>query len=226
MPSWERKRQPDDVPTPVAIALSDFCRRAGVPASPRAVRSALSAISEAEDFRVRAVTDAEPAARPLGPYAVVDLVRGTPLDTAALRQRSGYYTLVEEMLAASCEIHVLRDPTRGGLATTLNEIAIQSQVAIILDETSIPVRPAVRAACEMLGFDPLYVANEGKLVAIVAREAAEKILQAMRSNRYGREAVVIGEVQAAPANRVLIKTGIGGTRVLDMLSGEMLPRIC
>jgi hypothetical protein len=101
MPSWERKRQPDDVPTPVAIAVSDFCRRAGAPASPRAVRSALSAISEAEDFRVRAVTDAEPAARPLGPYAVVDLVRGTPLDTAALRQRSGYYTLVEEMLALS-----------------------------------------------------------------------------------------------------------------------------
>jgi hypothetical protein len=98
MPSWERKRQPDDVPTPVAIAVSDFCRRAGAPASPQAVRSALSALSEAEDFRVRLVTDAEPAARPLGPYAVVDLARGTPLDTAALRQRSGYYALVEELL--------------------------------------------------------------------------------------------------------------------------------
>jgi hypothetical protein len=98
MPSWERKRQPDDVPTPVAIAVSDFCRRAGAPASPQAVRSALSALSEADDFRVWAITDSEPAARPLGPYAVVDLARGTVLDTAALRERSGYYALVEEML--------------------------------------------------------------------------------------------------------------------------------
>ena len=99
MASWERKRQPDDVPTPVAVAVSDFCRRAGAPAAPRAVREALSTVSEAEDFRVRAVTDAEPPVRPLGPFAVVDLARGTPADTAALRERSGYYALVEELLA-------------------------------------------------------------------------------------------------------------------------------
>jgi hypothetical protein len=100
MASWERKRQPDDVPTPVAVAVSDFCRRAGTPAAPRAVREALSTVSEADDFRVRAVTDAEPPVRPLGPFAVVDLARGTPADTAALRERSGYYALVEELLAA------------------------------------------------------------------------------------------------------------------------------
>jgi hypothetical protein len=99
MASWERKRQPDEVPTPVAVALSDFCRRAGVPAAPRAVREALSTVSEADDFRVRAVTDAEPPVRPLGPFAVVDLARGTPAETAALRERSGYYALVEELLA-------------------------------------------------------------------------------------------------------------------------------
>jgi hypothetical protein len=99
MASWERKRQPDDVPTPVAVAVSDFCRRAGVPASPRAVREALSVVSDADDFRVRAVTDAEPSTRPLGPFAVVDVARGTAADTAALRERSGYYALVEEMLA-------------------------------------------------------------------------------------------------------------------------------
>jgi len=99
MASWERKRQPDDVPTPVAVAVSDFCRRAGAPAAPRAVREALSTVSEADDFRVRAATDAEPPLRPLGPFAVVDLARGTPAETAALRERSGYYALVEELLA-------------------------------------------------------------------------------------------------------------------------------
>jgi hypothetical protein len=99
MASWERKRQPDDVPTPVAVAVSDFCRRAGTPAAARAVREALSTVTEADDSRVRAVTDAEPPVRPLGPFAVIDLARGTPPDTAALRERSGYYALVEELLA-------------------------------------------------------------------------------------------------------------------------------
>lgn len=134
--------------------------------------------------------------------------------------------LVAAMMAVSKNIHVLRDPTRGGLATTLNEIANQSQVGIILNESSIPVRPAVRAACEMLGFDPLYVANEGKLVAIVAKDDAQAILSAMQLNRYGAEAVIIGEVQSEPAGRVLMKTEIGSTRIVDILAGEMLPRIC
>jgi hydrogenase expression/formation protein HypE len=134
--------------------------------------------------------------------------------------------LVAAMLEASDQIHTLRDPTRGGLATTLNEIAQQSQVSIRIEEEKIPVRDAVRAACEMLGYDPLYVANEGKLVAMVATEDAKVVLKAMRRTRYGQEAVAIGQVVAEPAGRVLVQTGIGGTRLVDMLTGEMLPRIC
>ena len=134
--------------------------------------------------------------------------------------------LVQAMLAASPDIHVLRDPTRGGLATTLNEIAQQSNVGIVLEESQVPVRPAVAAACEILGFDPLYVANEGKLVAIAAPEAAEAVLQAMRATRYGEEAVVIGTVREKPAGRVLMHTALGSHRVVDVLMGEMLPRIC
>ena len=134
--------------------------------------------------------------------------------------------LIEAMLNASSRIHVLRDPTRGGLATTLNEIATQSSVGILLNEEKIPVRPEVAAACEMLGFDPLYVANEGKLVAIVAREDAESVLEAMHSTRYGESAVIIGEVTGEPLGRVLLKTPLGSTRIVDMLAGEMLPRIC
>ena len=135
--------------------------------------------------------------------------------------------LVAALLTAGGEaVHVLRDPTRGGVATTLNEIARQAGVAVVLDERAIPVRPPVVAACEMLGFDPLYVANEGKLLAFVAAEAAPAVLAAMRATRYGEEAVVVGRVQAAPAGRVLLRTAIGSTRVVDMLAGEMLPRIC
>jgi hydrogenase expression/formation protein HypE len=130
------------------------------------------------------------------------------------------------MLETSSHIHVLRDPTRGGIASTLNEIARQSQVSILLDEASIPVRPAVQAACEMLGFDPLYIANEGKLLAIVAADDGEKVLEAMRATRYGEDAVIVGQVRADPAGRVLLKTAIGTTRIVDMLAGEMLPRIC
>jgi hydrogenase expression/formation protein HypE len=134
--------------------------------------------------------------------------------------------LIEAMLDASPHIHVLRDPTRGGLATTLNEIAAQSNVRIILHEQAIPVHPEVNAACEMLGFDPLYVANEGKLVCIVQREDAEKVLSVMKQTRYGEGAVLIGEITESPKGRVLLKTAIGSTRVVDMLAGEMLPRIC
>jgi hydrogenase expression/formation protein HypE len=134
--------------------------------------------------------------------------------------------LTAAILDASDQVHVLRDPTRGGLATTLNEIAAQSHVGILLREEDIPVRPEVSAACEMLGFDPLYVANEGKLVAIVARDDAESVLKAMRSTRYGADAVIIGEVTEERHGRVLLKTGFGTTRIVDMLAGEMLPRIC
>jgi hydrogenase expression/formation protein HypE len=134
--------------------------------------------------------------------------------------------LVSAMLETSKAVHVMRDPTRGGVASALNEIAKQSGVCIIADEKKIPVRPAVHAACEMLGFDPLYIANEGKLIAIVAPDDADKILETMRSTRYGEESVLIGEVLDAPVGRLLLKTAIGGTRIVDMMAGEILPRIC
>ncbi len=134
--------------------------------------------------------------------------------------------LIAEVLAAAPHTHVLRDPTRGGLATTLNEIVEQSGVNILLEEKSIPVLPAVRAACEMLGFDPLYVANEGKVIVIVPAKEAEAALDAMRRNPYGKMATRIGTVQEQPSGRVLLHTLIGGTRILDVLAGEMLPRIC
>jgi hydrogenase expression/formation protein HypE len=134
--------------------------------------------------------------------------------------------LVAAMLAAGANVHVLRDPTRGGLATTLNEIAGQSNVAVHIEEEKIPLKEGVWAACEMLGFDPLHVANEGKLVAMVAPGDAQAVLAAMRATRYGEEAAIIGEVAAEPAGKVLMKTSIGGTRIVHMLVGEMLPRIC
>ncbi len=134
--------------------------------------------------------------------------------------------LVADLLAACPDVHVLRDPTRGGVATTLNEIARQSGVCITLFEKTLPARPAVAAVCEMLGFDPLYVANEGKVLVILPRESAGRALAALRASQYGAEAVLIGEVSQSPQGRVLMKTAIGATRVVDMLAGEMLPRIC
>jgi hydrogenase expression/formation protein HypE len=134
--------------------------------------------------------------------------------------------LVEALFEACGAIHTLRDPTRGGVATTLNEIARQSGVTIRLDEASIPVDGPVQAACEMLGFDPLYIANEGKLVVILPEGEADRALQAMKSMPYGAGACRIGVVEGGEAGRVLMRTSIGGTRVVDVLAGEMLPRIC
>jgi hydrogenase expression/formation protein HypE len=134
--------------------------------------------------------------------------------------------LVEATFGVCPDIHVLRDPTRGGLATTLNEIARQSELSILIEETSLPVKPEVMAACEMLGFDPLYVANEGKLVAFVPQDCVAAVLEAMRAYPLGSDAVQIGTVQASPKGRVLMRTAIGATRVVDVLAGEMLPRIC
>lgn len=123
-------------------------------------------------------------------------------------------------------IHCLRDPTRGGAATTLNEIAKRAGVGMLLREHSIPVRETVKGACEVLGLDPLYVANEGKLLAIVVPEMAEDVLRQMRQHELGRDAAMIGEVVAEHPGMVLMKTGVGGTRVLDVMFGEQLPRIC
>jgi hydrogenase expression/formation protein HypE len=134
--------------------------------------------------------------------------------------------LVEAMLRASQEIHVLRDPTRGGLATVLWEIAQSSGVGVVVEEEAIPVRHEVKGVCELLGFDPLYLANEGKLVAVVPENHAEKVLTTMRGNPLGRDSAIIGRVVADHAGRVHLKTGIGGHRLLEPLSGEQFPRIC
>ena len=134
--------------------------------------------------------------------------------------------LVADMLSYSSAINCLRDPTRGGLATSLNELATQSRVGINIEETKIPVHQSVSAACEILGLDPFYVANEGKLVAIVAPEQAGEILNTMKQNRYGTESEIIGEVVSEHPGRVIMKTLLGASRIVDMISGELLPRIC
>lgn len=141
-------------------------------------------------------------------------------DSAALND------LVAAMMDVCPNIHVLRDPTRGGVATTLNEIAQQSEVGICLYEEALPIREDVAGACELLGLDPLYVANEGKVLALVEGEAAEEILRAMRSHPLGKEACKIGDAVATDPGRVFMRTRIGGHRLVDMLRGEQLPRIC
>ena len=133
--------------------------------------------------------------------------------------------LMEHLLKETTEVHSLRDPTRGGLATTLNEIAQSSKVGIFLKEEEIPVREEVRGICELLGFDPLYVANEGKFILILPAEEAQRALRALRSHPLGRDAQAIGWVEEEPEG-VFLKTRIGGTRPLLMLEGEQLPRIC
>lgn len=136
------------------------------------------------------------------------------------------HTLVADMLKVTRDIRCMRDPTRGGVSSTLNEIAAQSRVGIELEECAIPVREDVKGACEMLGLDPLYVANEGKLVAIVKPEAADDVLAAMRSHPLGREARVIGSVTQNDAGLVIMRTVLGTSRIVDMLAGDQLPRIC
>ena len=128
--------------------------------------------------------------------------------------------------AGGDKVHVLRDPTRGGVASALNEIAAGAAVGIRLDERSIPLSEQVRGACEILGFDPLYVANEGKCLAIVAPDVADQVLEAMRSHPKGVQAAIVGEVVDDHAGRVYLRSRIGAMRVVDMLSGEQLPRIC
>jgi len=147
---------------------------------------------------------------------------GAPIqsDTAPLNG------LVADMLDETRNIHVLRDPTRGGVASALNEIARASQVGIVIDERKLPVQDAVRAACELLGMDPIYVANEGKLIAIAPPADADRLLARMRAHPQGRQAAIIGHVTADHPGIVAARTGIGGTRIVDMMVGEQLPRIC
>jgi len=134
--------------------------------------------------------------------------------------------MVAAMLATGCDIHVLRDPTRGGVGTTLNEIADKSRVGVRIYETRLPVRPAVAGVCDLLGFDPLYVANEGKLLVFVPADQADRVLAVIRQSPFGKDACVIGEVVDDHPGRVTMRTRIGGERIVDMLTGEQLPRIC
>jgi hydrogenase expression/formation protein HypE len=158
--------------------------------------------------------------------AVISRREGISFKTDIKSDSAPLNGLVEAMLGASSAIHAMRDPTRGGLATSLNEIAAKSGVGLLIDEAAIPVKPEVEHACEMLGFDPLYVANEGKLVAFVPSEDAERVLAAMRNDPHGRDASVIGEATPDKPGTVILNTAVGGQRILSPLSGELLPRIC
>lgn len=159
--------------------------------------------------------------------AIMSVREGLEFETALESDSAALHGLVARVLeTAGQDVHVLRDPTRGGVASALNEIAAQAGVGVRLDEARIPLWDAVRGACELLGLDPLYVANEGKCLVIAAREAAEAVLETMRQHPLGQEAAIIGEVVEEHPGRVFMRSRIGGMRVVDMLSGEQLPRIC
>jgi hydrogenase expression/formation protein HypE len=165
--------------------------------------------------------------------AIMSVRAGLAFETEIRSDTAPLHGLVETMLEAggigssgSAAVHCLRDATRGGLAVVLNELADSSHVGIEFEESKIPVRREVNAACEMLGLDPLYIANEGKLVAVVSAEMAEKVYSAVRDHEYGRNAAMIGRVVEAHPGMVIARTSIGGTRVVDVPAGELLPRIC
>jgi hydrogenase expression/formation protein HypE len=158
--------------------------------------------------------------------AVMAQREGLEFETTITSDSAPLHTLVESMLAVTPEIRCMRDPTRGGVSSTCNEIAARSGVGIELIERHLPVKEQVRGACEMLGLDPLYVANEGKLVAIVASEFAEKLVTVMREHPLGREAQIIGRITRENPGLVIMRSNVGTTRIVDMLSGDQLPRIC
>jgi hydrogenase expression/formation protein HypE len=165
---------------------------------------------------------------PIGNHGVSIIAErnGLSFNPPVLSDTAPLNGLVSEMLKKTKKIHAMRDPTRGGLATTLKEIAVDSGYCILIEELAVPVPPGVKGACELLGLDPLYVANEGILIAIVSHDAAEPLVKIMRKNPLGKESRIIGEVTESPSGMVLLKTAIGGTRIVEMLSGDQLPRIC
>ena len=165
---------------------------------------------------------------PIGNHgiAVIAERNGIKLEPPIKSDTAPLNLLTMDMLKATKNIHAMRDPTRGGIATTLKEIAVASGVCIEIYEDKIPIEDGIRAACELLGFEPFYVANEGILVAFVPEGDAERVLDVMRKNHLGKNAEIIGEVKENPKKMVLLKTSIGGTRIIDMLTGEQLPRIC
>ncbi|HEV2716961.1 MAG TPA: hydrogenase expression/formation protein HypE [Terriglobales bacterium] len=165
---------------------------------------------------------------PIGEHGIAILAQreGLEFESTIESDSAALHTLVADMLKVTKSVRCMRDPTRGGLSSALNEIAAQSRVGIELQERTIPIRDEVRGACEMLGLDPLYVANEGKLIAIVESGVAEDILAAMRNHPLGREARIIGHVTEKDAGLVTMRTPLGTTRIVDMLAGDQLPRIC
>jgi hydrogenase expression/formation protein HypE len=164
----------------------------------------------------------------IGDHGIAILAQreGLQFESAIESDSAALHGLVADMLRVTGEIRCMRDPTRGGLSSTLNEIAEQSHVSIELTESAIPIRDEVRGACELLGLDPLYVANEGKLVAIVPEDVAEPVLATMRKNFLGRNAQIIGTVTSGHAGLVTMRTALGTSRIVDMLAGDQLPRIC
>ena len=158
--------------------------------------------------------------------AVLSQREGLAFDTDLKSDSAPLNRLVGDILLVTRAVHTMRDPTRGGVAASLNEIAVQSDVGITVTEVTVPVSEGVRSACEILGLDPLYVANEGKLLVFVTPEQSFAVLERMRQNEHGRNAEIIGEVVADHPGRVIVRTGSGGTRILDMPLGELLPRIC
>jgi hydrogenase expression/formation protein HypE len=165
---------------------------------------------------------------PIAEHGIAVLAKreGLEMDLSLETDSAPLNNLVEMIMGVSDKIHVLRDPTRGGVATTLNEIAGQSGVAIRIDEQKIPVSAEVSAACEILGLDPLYIANEGKLIVICPADEGDRVVATMRKHKYGHNSCIIGTVVAQPAGKVFVRTAIGGQRLIDMLAGEQLPRIC
>lgn len=165
---------------------------------------------------------------PIGNHGISVIAKrnGLTFNPPVLSDTAPLNGLVSEMLRKTKKIHAMRDPTRGGLATTLKEIAVDSGYCIMLEERAIPVPPGVKGACELLGLDPLYVANEGILIAIVDHSVADSLVQTMKKHPVGKGTRIIGEVQKSPTGMVLLKTAIGGTRIVEMLSGDQLPRIC
>lgn len=165
---------------------------------------------------------------PIGNHGISIIAKrnGLSFEPPVLSDTAPLNGLVNEMLRNTKNIHAMRDPTRGGLATTLKEIAVDSKTCIVIEEDKIPIPPGVKGACELLGLDPLYVANEGILVAIVDRKVANGLLTTMKKHPLGKNSKIIGEVKDSPAGMVLLKTSIGGNRIVEMLSGDQLPRIC
>jgi len=158
--------------------------------------------------------------------AIMTHREGIEMDAPVESDCAPLHSLVTDMLACGAHLKAMRDPTRGGVATILSEFAVASGCGFLIREDAVPVKDAVRGACELLGFDPLYLANEGKLITVVSKEDAEKTLDVMRKNPLGKDAAIIGEATEKPAGTVLLETSIGNKRILDMLSGEQLPRIC